>query len=521
MDRGMGFWLTKHALLNGSRTALVAQHEERTYGQLHSRTNRLAASLYETGVRRGDRVAILATNSIEYLETLFAVSKLAAVLVPLNWRLSADEIAFNLSDSGSRVLVHSTGLAALADAALDRPGVRVDLVLVVGGDAAPGSAATPARRPFEQFLASGADTTRDEDVSPEDIALIMYTSGTTGRPKGAMLSHGAFQANAVHALLMGGGLSRYDVTTTPAPLFHIGGLAVHTLPLLYAGGKVVLLDGFDAAAALQAMADSRATVQFLVPAMWHALTRVPDFESYDLSAMRFALSGGAPCPLTVIEFLQARGWQFLEGFGMTETCANAMLLDAENAVRKLGSVGRPVMHVDARLVDDDDRDVPVGEVGELVLRGPNLFTGYWGLPAATAEAWRGGWFHSGDLGRLDEEGYFTLVDRKKDMVITGGENVYPIEVEQVLFRHPAVADVAVIGLPDERWGETVVAVVVPQTQGTIDERDLIDFTRARLAHFKCPTRVEVVSELPRTATGKLLKRELRRVYAGTEQSVTR
>ncbi len=507
MDRGIGWWLTKHAVNSTDRVALVAGDARRTYGELNARADQLCSALYAAGVRRGDRVSVLTLNGIEMLETLFATAKLGAIWVPNNYRLSAAEVAYNLSDSGAVVLVHSRELADLAAGALADPGVRVRHVVGIGG-------ALPGGVEYEDFLATGSPEPRDDDVRPEDPALIMYTSGTTGRPKGAVISHATIQTNTIHAATMGGGLSRDDVTTTPAPVFHIGGLMVHTLPLLYLGGKVVLLEAFEPRGTLKAMADEGTTVQFLVPAMWHAITQVPDFTSFDLSRLRFCLSGGAPCPLTVIEFLQGQGWQFLEGFGMTETCANTMALNAEDAVRKRGAVGRPLMHAEARVVDDEDHEVPVGTVGELVMRGPSMFTGYWGLPAATAEAWRSGWFHSGDLAQVDEEGFYRLVDRKKDMVITGGENVYPIEVEQVLFRHPAVADVAVIGVPDERWGETVVAVVVPRADAELDPAELIAWTRERLAKFKCPTRVEVVAELPRTATGKVLKRDLRVTFTG-------
>jgi fatty-acyl-CoA synthase len=248
---------------------------------------------------------------------------------------------------------------------------------------------------------------------------------------------------------------------------------------------------------------------------------VSDFDSHDLSSARWALCGGAPSPLPLLEFYQQRGWRFLEGFGMTETSSSVLLLDHEFVVSHAGSVGRPFMHTDVRIVDSEDHDVAVGEVGELVIRGPNLFTGYWGRPVETAEAMRGGWFHSGDLARADADGFVTLVDRKKDMIISGGENVYPIEVEQALFRHPDIADVAVIGVPDAQWGETVLAVVVAAAGADLDPDAVIAHARERIAHFKCPRRVEFVDELPRNATGKILKRTLRQRYTGTEDALHR
>jgi acyl-CoA synthetase (AMP-forming)/AMP-acid ligase II len=349
----------------------------------------------------------------------------------------------------------------------------------------------------------------------------MYTSGTTGQPKGAMLTHDNHLWNVINSLSFGRGLRDTDVTVTVAPMFHIGGLGVHTLPLLYTGGTNALLPSFDPKQTLETMARVGATVQFMVPAMWAALMSVPDFDSYDLSALELAVSGGAPSPLPVIDFFQGKGLPFQEGFGMTETAPGVSILDADHVKEKAGSIGRRMFHVETRIVDDHDVDQPPNQVGELVLRGPNIFSGYWGRPEATAEAFRGGWFHTGDLGRMDEEGFITLVDRKKDMIISGGENVYPIEVEQVLYRHPAVREVAVVGVPDPRWGETPVAVVALLEDADASAEELIAYTRERLAHFKCPTRVEVVDELPRNATGKVLKTVLRAQHGGGEQAVHR
>ena len=307
---------------------------------------------------------------------------------------------------------------------------------------------------------------------------------------------------------MGHRLHEGDRTVTVAPMFHIGGLGVHTLPLLYVGGTSAILSAFDPEKTLATMARERVTVQFLLPVMRSALMTVPGFETYDLSALKLAVTGGAPCPLPVLEYFQAKGVPFQEGFGLTETAPTVSILDADHVKVKAGSVGRAVFHVETRIVDENDRDVPTDQVGELVVRGPNVFAGYWGLPEATAEAFCGGWFHTGDMGRMDAEGFVTLVDRKKDMIISGGENVYPIEVEQVLYRHPAVREVAVVGVPHSKWGETPIAVVALKDGEQATRDDLISYARERLAHFKCPTRVEYVPELPRNATGKVLKRVL-------------
>jgi fatty-acyl-CoA synthase len=515
MDRGIGSWPTRRAFLSGDRTALIAGDRRISYTELDGRTDRLARALRGLGVRQGDRVAALLVNSPAFLETMLATAKLGAVFVPMNVRLAPPEVGYLLADSGADVLVWSAPLAPVARAALSGEGVRVRHRVLAGGDPADGELA------FEELLASGEPRALGTDVAGSDLSCLMYTSGTTGRPKGAMLTHDNHLWNVVNNLSFGRGLRESDVTVTVAPMFHIGGLGVHTLPLLYLGGTNVIFPSFDPAQTLAAMARERATVQFLVPAMWAALAAVPDFDRYDLSALELAVTGGAPCPLPVIDFFSGKGLPFQEGFGMTEAAPAVSVLDAGHAKEKAGSIGRALMHVETRIVDEDDRDVPPDEVGELVLRGPNLFAGYWGLPEETAQAFRGGWFHTGDLGRMDPEGFLTLVDRKKDMIITGGENVYPIEVEQVLYRHPAVREVAVVGVPDPRWGETPVAVVALMDGAELTADELLGHARQRLAHFKCPTRVEFVPELPRNATGKVLKTTLRKEYGGAEEAVQR
>jgi fatty-acyl-CoA synthase len=517
---GIGEWISRRAARRPDAPALIDPDTGRrlSYRQLAESVAELADALHRLGLRRGDRVAVLMENSPELVEVLFAAANLGAVVVPVNFRLAGAEIEYILADSGASVLVISDRFTELAGAALGSGGHAVRHAITERGGAAE-LAGVPAL-PLEQ-LRGGARRGPDPLISPDDLCVIMYTSGTTGRPKGAMLTHDNMQWNAINLATVGTGLSGSTVTLAVAPMFHIGALGLSVLPILYAGGTVVTIRAFDPAATLKLLAEYRVTTQFMVPAMWSALAGVADFDDHDVSAMQYVLCGGAPCPLPVIEFYQRRGWTFLEGFGMTESAPNALLLDAEFVVSHAGSVGRPFMHVDVRIVDAQDHDVAIGEVGELVLRGPNVFAGYWGLPGESAEAMRGGWFHSGDLGRADADGFVTLVDRKKDMIISGGENVYPIEVEQVLHRHPAVADVAVIGAPDERWGEAVVAVVVVSAGATPDGDELIAHTRQHIAHFKCPRRVEFVDELPRTATGKILKRELRQRYAGSTQAVHR
>lgn len=519
MTGGIGDWIVRRAARKPEAVALIDGDTGRTitYGELETNVAELATGLYEHGIRRGDRVALLMENTPEFVEVIFAAWYLGAVVVPINFRLAGPEIRYLLSDSGACAMVVSDRFADLATSALDGNGAAIRFVVTAGDVAAVASLPTS---PLAD-LRGGARRRPDPLTSPDDLCIVMYTSGTTGRPKGAMLSHGNMQWNAINVATIGTGLSGVTRTLAVAPMFHIGALGLSVLPILYAGGTVVTVRAFDPAACLKLIAEHRVTTQFMVPAMWSSLSSVPDFDDHDVSSVEYVLCGGAPCPIPVIEFYQQRGWAFLEGFGMTEASPNTLVLDADNVVSHAGSVGRPFMHVDVRIVDEEDHDVRVGEVGELVLRGPNIFAGYWGLPVETAEAFRGGWFHSGDLGRADEDGFITLVDRKKDMIISGGENVYPIEVEQVLFRHPEVADVAVIGVPHERWGESVMAVIVPVEGASPDADAIIAYTREHIAHFKCPRVVEVLEELPRTATGKVLKRELRQQFVGTTQTVHR
>ena len=516
MRGGIGDWITRRALRRPRRTALVDGETGRevSYAEFAELVAATAGALHDMGVRRGDRVALLMENSVEFLQMLFGAASLGAITVPVNFRLSPREVAYVLADSGAIVLAVSDGLVPLAADALAKDEDQVRHVvadLPVGERDTRGFAA----------LTSATPQTPDPEIDDDDVCIIMYTSGTTGLPKGAMLTHGNMLWNAINLCTVGSGLCPRSVTLAVAPMFHIGALGVSVLPLLYAGGTVVTLRSFDPEDTLRKIEKYRVTTQFMVPTMWARLSAVPDFDRYDTSSVDYVLTGGAPCPIPVIEFYQQHGWMFLEGFGMTEASPNTLLLEEDSVLTHNGSVGRPFMHVDVRIVGADGTDVAVGEVGKLLLRGPNIFSGYWGKPEATAASFTDGWFHTGDLGRADAEGYVTLVDRKKDMIISGGENVYPIEVEQVLYRNDAIGDVAVIGLPDELWGERVVAVVVAERGRPRDADAIIEFCRERLAHYKCPTRVLFVDQLPYNATGKLLKRRLREELTGSAAAVHR
>ncbi len=506
---GIDDWLVRHARHQPDREALVYGRTRLGYGALHERVNRLADALGRRGVRRGDRVTALLHNSNAFLETLFACARLGAIFTPINHRLSPPEIHYILVDAGSHLIVYHDQFQDLLQAA--RTGTELLHALRVNESGEPGATADGD---YEAALAAGRPDQPAAAVSQDDAHLMMYTSGTTGKPKGALLTHGNTTWNAFNLLLHEAALNATDTVLTVAPMFHIGGLNVHTLPALYKGTRVILAAGFNPAATLELVQRERVTTLFLVPAMWLAISQLPDFDRYDLSSLHTLLSGGAPCPIPVIEFFQNRGLRFQEGFGMTETAPNASILDNADALRKHGSVGKPLLHMEMRIVDGSGRDVATGDVGELVVRGPNVFAGYWNRPQATREAFRGGWFHTGDLARRDAEGFYYIVDRKKDMLISGGENVYPTEVEQVLFRHPEIREVAVFGIPDPKWGEVPMAVIAARDPATtLSLKEVQAFCHGKLARFKIPRQVAMVEALPRNAAGKVLKRELRGRYA--------
>ncbi|HEY1013821.1 MAG TPA: long-chain fatty acid--CoA ligase [Herpetosiphonaceae bacterium] len=505
----IGDWLGKRELLTPERLALVddATGERHTYRQLNARANRLGWALRERlGVAKGDRIAILAKNQIAYLDALFATGKLGAILVPLNWRLTAHELIYMLKNSGASVLIYDAAFAEIVAAM--RPQVPVASYVVLGE--APGGDDLP----YAALLESGRPEPVECELDPEDPHLILYTSGTTGAPKGAVLSHRGLAWNSLNTNV-GWDLRGDDVGVLHTPLFHTGGINVLTLPIFHAGGTMVLMADWSPERCLELIERERVTIFFAVPTMFQMLLDAPGFAGADLASVRFCISGGAPCPVPLIQAYQGRGIPFRQGYGLTEVSVNCFTLNPEDAIRKAGSVGKPIFHLDARVIDEHGRDVAPGEIGELILRGPTVCSGYWRNQAATAQALRQGWFHTGDLASVDGDGYYFIVDRKKDMYISGGENVYPAEVEQVLYDHPAVVECAVIGVPDGRWGEVGRALVVLRPGAAASEAELLAFCRQRLAGFKTPKSIYFVPELPHNSSGKILKPELRKRFGGT------
>ena len=496
-------WIAHHARNSGDDVAVVDLHEHRalTYRELDRRTGLLAGWLRGHGVARGERAAILAQNCSDHFELQFACGRLGAIFVPLNWRLTVPELSFIVGDAAPRVLIHDAEFAETA-AALARvvPGLRL---LQRGG----------AASDYERAIADAAPVTEFELVTHDEISTIMYTSGTTGRPKGAMITHGMTFWNVVN---LGGpaevGFS--SVFLAVLPLFHTGGLNCYSNPVFHAGGRVLVPRVFEPGEALRMIADPAVglTHFFGVPAHYQFMLQHPDFERTDLSRLRVAGVGGAPMPVPLLKAWLARGVALIQGYGMTETSPGVLCLDRRDAARKIGSAGKPLLHTETRVVDEHGRDVPRGEMGELWVRGPNITPGYWNRPEANKTSFTDGWLHTGDAARVDEEGYYYIVDRTKDMYISGGENVYPAEVESVLYQIPQLAEAAVIGVPDERWGEVGKAIVAVKPGEMLSAEQILDHCRENLARYKLPRFIEFVDALPRNATGKVHKPTLRQQF---------
>jgi len=500
-------WMARRALLAPEKAAIIdyATGATLTYHQLNERATRLANYLREQcGVGSGDRIAMLAMNRAEMLEVLFAAAKLTAIFVPLNYRLTQAELQYILEDSEPRVLLYESDFAPLV--ARLRRQVTLTHVIALDGD-------DHREIGYEQaLLEATAEPVEVAHFDAEMPLLIIYTSGTTGRPKGALLSHRMLTWNSINTNI-GWDIVSTDVTTVHAPLFHTGGLNVLTTPLLHIGATVVILKKFDACEVLDALERYRCTIFFAVPTMFQMMLESPRFARTDLSRMRYFISGGAPCPIPLIDAYQQRGVAFTQGFGMTEVGPNCFKLGLEDAVRKAGSIGFPSFHSEARIVDDKGRDIPRGCIGELILKGLHVCSGYWQNSEATNAAMADGWFYTGDLARQDDEGYTYIVGRAKDMIISGGENVYPAEVEAVLDAHPAIASSALIGMPDAKWGETPVAFVIARNGASVTAAEIITFCSGKLARYKIPRQVHFVTEFPLSASGKVVKRVLKEEIA--------
>jgi fatty-acyl-CoA synthase len=494
-----GDWTEGLARLFGERTAIVDERtsERVSYRALFARTSATAAALRELGVKQGDRVAVLAKNRLEHIELMFACARLGALFLPLNWRLAEPELGFILDDAAPTVVF------------FDASFVDVARRLCAGRSTRACSLDDDLSRMVT--AATQMPTIPQAAVTDDDPWIILYTSGTTGHPKGALLPFRQVAFNALNTIIALD-LSSSDRTVTYTPLFHTGGLHVLTTPLLVKGGTIILADGgaaFDAEQFLALNAREKCTLLFGVPTIFEMMAQAKAFTQVDLSSLRLALCGGAPCPLSLIERYTARGLVFKQGYGLTEVGPNVLNLNADDVVRKAGSAGRPNLFISSRVIDADGRVINGAGRGELCLGGPCVCLGYWQRPDATkasfiAEGDARGFFRTGDVVEVDAEGFMTIVDRAKDMFISGGENVYPAEVEKVLSDHPAVRAAAVIGISDARWGEVGRAYVELRDK-TVDAVTLTSFARTRLAAYKVPKELVFIDELPRNPSGKVQK----------------
>jgi fatty-acyl-CoA synthase len=517
-------FVRRHAHVQPVDVALRSDGEGVSYQELDARFDRIATAFSRLGVTVGGRVGILMANRTEYVEALGGIMRLGAIAVPLNFRLVAAEVAHLLRDSGTTLLLADAERAPIAQEAVDAAGGAIPIVVV---GALPPSAS-----------AYGWDDIVDDAPAPPPLSLdtvaawepaapaaIMYTSGTTGRPKGAVLTHLNLLMATMAFMRTTRSLGSGGTSLCAAPIFHIAGLA-KVVPALTLGQTVVLPSSgaFDPAGILELLESEHVTDMFLVPTQWQAMCDLPDIAVRDLH-LRAVTWGASPALPSTMEAM-ARSFPdvpFTAVFGQTEMSPVTCVLDGEDAMRKFGSVGLPVPAVDIRVVDEEMRDVENGQVGEIVYRGPSMMARYWNNPEATAEATRGGWFHSGDLVRRDDEGFVFVVDRKKDMIISGGENIYSTEIEEVIDSHPKVREVAVIGVPHPRWVETPLAVIVPNDPGDPPTGDEIEtWCRARLASYKKPSAIRIVDALPRNVSGKVLKTDLRTRFGGeVAQSASR
>ena len=494
--------LAHHATRTPDQAITIFEGQTTTYEEMAGRVAALAGGLSEHGIARGEIVALLSYNCPEFLETVFASNYLGAIAMPINWRLAAPEVRYILEHSGARALVCDEALVGLAD------------------EATKGIGATLVRACISPPAAEGWTTLADLRATParpapvpaaaDDLHRLMYTSGTTGRPKGVMITHSNLAwKNLAHIIEFG--FTSSDLGLACGPLYHVGALDLTTTSLIAAGATTIIHRSFEASDVVDELERSRVTTVWLAPAMVNSILALPDIEQRDLSSVRVVINGGEKMPIPLIERLQRvfpSAW-FADAYGLTETVSGDTFLDRDSIVSKIGSVGRPCLYLELDIWDEQGGSLPAGQRGEIVMRGPKIFKGYWRDREATLAAFAGGWFHTGDIGIRDDDGYLYIVDRFKDMIVSGGENIASSEIERVLCEHESVLEVAAVGRPDDRWGEVPVAFVVLRPDATATADMLVEHCRAQLARFKVPKQITFLGALPRNPSGKVLKRELR------------
>jgi fatty-acyl-CoA synthase len=501
-----GYVVRKKSYYRPDRVAIVEQatRDEYTYRDLEQRSNRVARALTDRGVGAGDRVAGLFRNSIEFFDLFFAACKLGAVVAPLNYRLSPNELDYLLADVDPELFVYEGVFEeTVADLSLaDSSAVRIGT---------PDGDARVEVTDWEAFYEYEAD---EVDVAEgfEDPAVLLYTSGSTGRPKGVPLSHKNLFFSSV-SYIVDTELDSGDVTVTSSPIFHVGGLNIFTLPLLHTGGTVILQQEFDPGETWEIMADYGVTKMFAIPTMLNSMTGLDDWQDHDLSSLELVVGGGEPVPSELKEAFREIDVPCVAAYGLTETTDGSLVLRPEHAMDKPPKCnGKTFTHVDAKVVDEDGTEQPPGEAGELLHRGPTVANGYFGLPEKTAQTWTDGWFRTGDIAEVDEEGFYHIHGRMDNMIISGGENIYPSEVEEALYSHPRIDEVVVLGIPNDEWGEIVKAVVATPSGDEIAIDEIREFLENRLARFKHPKEYTFVEELPKSGTGKIERQAVYESY---------
>ncbi len=501
----VGNWLYKRGLVSPDMPAIAFDNRILTYSEMNRRVNRLCHALMKTGLKKGDCAGVLSRNCPEFLEVYFACAKTGIIFVPLNFRLAPPEVAYQVNDSGLKALFFHPELESLIEESEKHFSGPSPFFVEWGADR--GSRFSG----YEDFI---KNESHEEPAVPEDSVtldtaqMIMYTSGTTGTPKGALLSHRKTLFNTLNAQIYFDLCSR-DIMLLVLPLFHSGGLNIMAIPTLYSGGKIILRSRFDPESFLRLVETQRVTQAMLVPTMVNTLLKETRPEDFDLSSLRSVLLGGEPISASLVHEAQDRGLPVRQIFGQTETSIE-LWVPADRAREKAGAVGLPVFHGDVRVLGEDRRPVTPGEIGEIVVRGPIQMMSYWNLPEETGETIKDGWLHTRDLGKIDEDGYVYAVDRMGDMYISGGENVYPAEVEKVLLNHPKMFEVAIIGVSDKKWGKSGHAFVRLKKGETMDTEEMVLYLRGKVASYKIPKSMEIIGEFPKTASGKIKKSKLKR-----------
>ncbi len=499
----IGDWTGRRALLTPKREAMIdnSTGTRYTFETVDKRANQVANALQEMGIKKGDRVGVYSKNRFDFLDLLFACGKLGSILVPYNVRISKRELEYLIGKTKPSAIFYDPNLNSEFNGL--RPFVKQKHVYVMGEKNLDAESNLSALMKSQE-----ADFDSRPSLTLDDPYLIVFTGGTSGLPKGAVLSHGLVFWNSVNTITSWG-LRPDDIQPLLFPLFHTGGLNVLLIPFVHLGAKSIIMGDFNVDETLRIIEDEKCSLVVGVPTMFNMMSESPKFTQTNFDSVRVFISGGAPCPVAIMEKYWKRDKILKMGYGLTEVGPNNFYLPESDVKRKPSSVGFPVFHCDMKIADDDCNQVPTGEIGELMLRGPHIFSGYWDEPEETAKTIEpDGWVHTGDLAMKDEEGFFFITGRKKDMFISGGENIYPTEIEELLYKHPAILEAAVCGVPDEKWSEVGKAFIVLKPGKNLDQEELLNYLKDKLAKFKIPRYYEFLDELPKSAAGKILKREL-------------